>query len=118
LTAAQRAVWANVMADAPGGLLCRIDTDTLAHFVVMLQAQHDNARRFNASGADPGSKAGAAALRAMKVLSPHIKAWCIEFGFTPAARARLGAAGAAMANATRTPTAPVDPLQRFLGNGQ
>src|SRR5262245_54780916 len=87
LTADQRAVWANVVADAPGGVLCRIDTDTLAHFVVMVDAQNSNCRRFNEAGADPFSKQGKSALAAVRMLAPLIRQWVAEYGFTPAARA-------------------------------
>jgi hypothetical protein len=116
LTGSQRALWADLVADSPAGLLCRIDTDGLAAFVVMLDAQHALQRRYNEAGADPLSEAGAVCLRQMRLNWAHVRQWLIEYGFTPAARSRIAGMGAALANAPREARKPADPLARFIGD--
>jgi len=125
MTDNQRRLWAELLADAPKGLLRRADRQLFTNYVVL-------ADRFErAAIAQNALDARSSAPMLMRgqpsvVVSPYIRVMNqatvlmntlqAELGFTPSARARLGVAD--LPDDDREPTNPHERLDMILPDGK
>jgi phage terminase small subunit len=96
MTERQREIWAGILADAPHGLLRRIDRQLLVNYVELVE-RHERAA---IAQRQVDNAAGTAPLLSRIGISPYLKIMnhCVmlmsklqsELGFTPSARAALG----------------------------
>jgi P27 family predicted phage terminase small subunit len=124
LTKRQRQLWREILADAPYGLLRRIDRQLLVNYVELAE-RHERAaialqKLDEVAGATPLLSGSGAAM----TVSPYVQIMdrCVllmtrlqgQMGFTPSARATLGVP---LSPAPRSPSSPHELFDTILPDG-